>query len=267
MGFFNVLSGGFSYLKSIIFKRKETSLENFYINRFGKKLYKMLFEDYTLKVWGRHPSKISPDWGSQRAKGLSVLVVIKDWLYRLLHIKNKKKETSLIESFYYPKYGPGQFWEEVEKKILKKNGEVRKDCTVTKINIKNKKIVSVVYKNKYKEGIDYLLDNNKREDITLYTGYAEGSYPEWMGIKCYIDPRAEVFLKENNKKVKTEKPYQNMELAYNALKNHKVDLLVLTNIEKSEFFYKKYNIIILIYTIIIIINIYYYTIVKNKKTY
>ena len=151
LGFFNVLSGGFSYLKSIIFKRKETSLENFYINRFGKKLYKMFFEDYTLKVWGRHPSKISPDWGSQRAKGLSVLVVIKDWLYRLLHIKNKKKETSLIESFYYPKYGPGQFWEEVEKKILKKNGEVRKNCTVTKINIKNKKIVSVVYKNKSKE--------------------------------------------------------------------------------------------------------------------
>lgn len=59
---------------------------------------------------------------------------------------------------------------------------------------------SFVFTDKYKEGIDYLLDNNKREDITLYTGYAEGSYPEWMGIKCYIDPRAEVFLKENNKK-------------------------------------------------------------------
>ena len=52
----------------------------------------------------------------------------------------------------------------------------------------------------YKEGIDYLLENEKVSDITLYTGYGEGAYPEWMGIKCYIDPRAEVFLKENNKK-------------------------------------------------------------------
>lgn len=52
----------------------------------------------------------------------------------------------------------------------------------------------------YKEGIDYLLENEKASDITLYTGYGEGAYPEWMGIKCYIDPRAEVFFKENNKK-------------------------------------------------------------------
>lgn len=151
LGFFNVLYSGFSYLKSIIFKRKETSLENFYINRFGKKLYKMFFEDYTLKVWGRHPSNISADWGSQRAKGLSVLTVIKDYVCKILHIKNKKQETSLIESFYYPKYGPGQFFEELEKKIIKKNGEVRKECRVTKIKIKNKKVVAVVYKNKGKE--------------------------------------------------------------------------------------------------------------------
>ena len=103
-------------MKSAILKRRETSLENFYINRFGKKLYKMFFEDYTQKVWGRHPSKISADWGSQRARGLSVFAVIKDNIYKILHIENKNKETSLIESFYYPKYGPGQFFEEMEKK-------------------------------------------------------------------------------------------------------------------------------------------------------
>ena len=96
LGFLNVLRGGFSYLKSIIFKRKETSLENFYINRFGKKLYKMFFEDYTFKVWGRHPSKISADWGSQRAKGLSIIEIIKDWFCKVFHLKNKRKETSLI---------------------------------------------------------------------------------------------------------------------------------------------------------------------------
>lgn len=59
---------------------------------------------------------------------------------------------------------------------------------------------SMTFTYAYKEGIDYLLDNNKPSDITLYTGFNEGAYPEWMGIKCYMDPRAEVFLKANNGK-------------------------------------------------------------------
>ena len=58
---------------------------------------------------------------------------------------------------------------------------------------------SMTFTYKFKEGVDYLLENNKASDITLYTGYAEGAYPEWKGIKCYIDPRAEIFLKGNNK--------------------------------------------------------------------
>ena len=36
----------------------------------------MFFEDYTDKLWGVHPSKIAPDWGSQRVKGLSLLNLI-----------------------------------------------------------------------------------------------------------------------------------------------------------------------------------------------
>ena len=58
---------------------------------------------------------------------------------------------------------------------------------------------SMTFTYKFKEGVDYLLENNKASDITLYTSYAEGAYPEWKGIKCYIDPRAEIFLKGNNK--------------------------------------------------------------------
>ena len=58
MGFITFIKAGFSYLKSCVFKKKETNLENFYINRFGKVLYSMFFESYTEKVWGIHPSKI-----------------------------------------------------------------------------------------------------------------------------------------------------------------------------------------------------------------
>ena len=64
MGFFTTMAAGFSYLKACMFKKKETSLENFYINRFGKKLYSMFFEGYTEKLWGRHPREISAESSS-----------------------------------------------------------------------------------------------------------------------------------------------------------------------------------------------------------
>ena len=61
MGFVRTMKAGFSYLKTIFVKKKEDSLENFYINRFGKPLYSMFFEDYTEKVWGIHPSLLGAD--------------------------------------------------------------------------------------------------------------------------------------------------------------------------------------------------------------
>ena len=61
LGFLTTIESGFSYLKSIFFKKKETNLENFYINRFGYKLYNIFFEKYTEKLWGRSPKNISAD--------------------------------------------------------------------------------------------------------------------------------------------------------------------------------------------------------------
>ena len=77
MGFIQTMKVGFSYIKSLIHKLPEDNLENFYINRFGKALYGMFFEGYTEKLWGRHPSVISADWGSQRVKGISIMAVLK----------------------------------------------------------------------------------------------------------------------------------------------------------------------------------------------
>ena len=138
------IKAGFSYLKSVIFKRKENSLEDFYINRFGKVLYSMFFEKYTEKLWGRHPSEISAEWGAQRVKGISIKAVIKDMFNKTF--KNKKytnTETSLIEQFWYPKYGPGHLWERLADLVIQNGGEIRKGHSVKKINFENKKIVSV----------------------------------------------------------------------------------------------------------------------------
>lgn len=135
MGFFTTIQVGFSYLFSVVHKRKENSLEDFYINRFGKKLYSMFFERYTENLWGRHPSVIAPDWGSQRVKGLSIIAILKDMFGKLLPgKKNRKVETSLIEEFKYPKLGPGQLWDVTAEEITNKGGKILKNHHVTKIN-------------------------------------------------------------------------------------------------------------------------------------
>ena len=134
MGFATTMEAGFSYLGSAIVKKEESSLENFYINRFGKKLYSMFFEGYTEKLWGRHPSEISADWGAQRVKGLSILAVIKDMFTKVTGISDGKVETSLIEEFYYPKYGPGQLWETTAKEFEALGGQIVMNAKVTKIN-------------------------------------------------------------------------------------------------------------------------------------
>ena len=140
MGLTRTIKAGCSYIKSVFLKRKENSLEDFYINRFGNVLYNMFFEKYTEKLWGRHPSQISADWGAQRIKGLSVSTLLKN-------IVNKNKrdvETSLIEEFWYPKFGPGQFWEIIAANIVNHGGSILKNHIVSQINIDNNRIVSVV---------------------------------------------------------------------------------------------------------------------------
>ena len=147
MGFARTMKAGFSYLKSAMFKLPETSLENFYINRFGRVLYSMFFEGYTEKLWGRHPREISADWGAQRVKGLSIRALIKDMFKKAFGKKDndrKHVETSLIEQFWYPKYGPGQFWEQVADEVTAKGGSVLLEHCVKQIICEEDNIVSVV---------------------------------------------------------------------------------------------------------------------------
>lgn len=124
MGFRTVVAVGFSYLRSVFRKLPETNLENFYVNRFGRKLYSLFFEHYTEKLWGRHPREIDASWGAQRVKGLSVSAVFKDIFSKVLKRKNRKVETSLIEEFQYPKLGPGQLWEITAEKVREMGGRI-----------------------------------------------------------------------------------------------------------------------------------------------
>lgn len=172
MGFGRTVKAGCGYLAATLRKRPETSLENFYINRFGKPLYSLFFEGYTEKVWGVHPSQLGADWGSQRVKGLSVKAVLKDMLNKASHRKERRGdqvETSLIEQFIYPKYGPGQLWELVAEEIAGKGGEIRRQAEVVDVHVEAGRVVSVGYRGPdgtvTHESCDWLLSTMPLKDL------------------------------------------------------------------------------------------------------
>ena len=132
-----------------MFKKKETNLENFLINRFGKELYLTFFKDYTEKLWGISCSEISAEWGAQRIKGISISKIFMEILSKMFSgKKHKTKETSLIDAFFYPKLGAGQMYEEIARTAVSKGAEIHLGKTVKKINVKDGKVVSVVVADK-----------------------------------------------------------------------------------------------------------------------
>ena len=171
MGFFRSMHAGFGYIGSAIHKRKEKSLEDFYINRFGKPLYRLFFESYTEKLWGVHPSKLSADWGAQRVKGLSLMKAFLTAITKPFKKKNKKVETSLIESFEYPKYGPGQLYTLLAEKLVKEGVNIVYGAEVTKIILDdNHNISKVVCSNGETYEGDYFVSSMPIKDLFMAFG-------------------------------------------------------------------------------------------------
>ena len=116
---------GAGYFATRLFPiRNETTLEDFFVNRFGWELYRTFFKDYTEKVWGVPCAEIEAAWGAQRIKGLSVINALRHALVNRLGIGHDEptRHTSLIEQFLYPRLGPGQMWQEVAKRVLAGGG-------------------------------------------------------------------------------------------------------------------------------------------------
>jgi protoporphyrinogen oxidase len=141
LGIARTIRVGVSYVKSRFFQIKpEKSLEDFLINRFGRELYLTFFKSYTEKVWGTPCDKISAEWGAQRIKGLSLTTAVKHFLKKTFSAKKptgdlaqKGTDTSLIERFMYPKFGPGQLWEHVADEIIRLGGEIHMNGKVDRI--------------------------------------------------------------------------------------------------------------------------------------
>ncbi|HEV7613175.1 MAG TPA: NAD(P)/FAD-dependent oxidoreductase [Steroidobacteraceae bacterium] len=129
LGLIEAMQIGLSYGQAQLkFRSPQITLEDFLINRFGARLYRTFFKSYTEKVWGVPCQEISAEWGAQRIKGLSVTKALAHALASPFRnsadAAQKQTETSLIERFLYPKFGPGQMWEEVARRVAQRGGEI-----------------------------------------------------------------------------------------------------------------------------------------------
>jgi protoporphyrinogen oxidase len=130
-----------SYLWAVIKpKGREDSFEQWVSNRFGKRLYGHFFKAYSEKVWGVSATEIRAEWAAQRIKGLSFFSAAKSAFFG-----NKgNKIKSLIGEFNYPRYGPGQMWEQMTADIREHGGEVRLNAPVTRLRMDGGRVAEVV---------------------------------------------------------------------------------------------------------------------------
>jgi protoporphyrinogen oxidase len=147
LGITEALKIGASYGKAQLRGRSpESSLEDFLINRFGNRLYQTFFKSYTEKVWGVPCGEISAEWGAQRIKGLSIAKALSHTLRKLFKADDaaqRHTETSLIERFLYPKFGPGQMWEEVARRVSGQGGHIHLRHRIAGIELAAGKVTAV----------------------------------------------------------------------------------------------------------------------------
>lgn len=176
LGIWRIMKIGAGYFKTKIFPVKpEVTLEDFFINRFGRELYLTFFKDYTEKVWGVPCNQISAAWGAQRIKSLSLFKTIKHAFFKNKKndISQKGTETSLIEKFLYPKNGAGQMWETAASKIIAGGGEIIYNSEVIKILAEGNRVKAVITNDERELTADYVISSMPVKQLTEAMGTAE----------------------------------------------------------------------------------------------
>src|SRR5256885_1450606 len=123
-----------SWLKARLFPvRNPRNFEEWVSNQFGKRLFNTFFKSYTEKVWGMSCREISADWAAQRIRGLSLGSAIKNALIPQRYNGDRSRVIkTLINSFRYPRRGPGMMWEVCAEKMQALGGRVEMACRVTR---------------------------------------------------------------------------------------------------------------------------------------
>jgi len=164
-----------SYFYAHLFPTKEEkTFDQWVTNRFGNRLYQTFFKTYTEKVWGIPCREISADWAAQRIKGLSLVKAIKNAVIQPSTNNKKDAIRTLINSFDYPKFGPGMMWQSMLKIIQNNGSEVclRSEVEAILWNKNNRKVESLEVKvNEQKKlfyGTDFISSMPLREIIQKF---------------------------------------------------------------------------------------------------
>ncbi len=118
-----------SFAKAKLFPRRTVrSFEDWTTNQFGHLLYSIFFKTYTEKVWGMPCDEMSADWAAQRIKGLSLWGAVVDGLKRSLGLNKRPNDgqavKTLLETFRYPRLGPGMMWDAARDRIAERGGTI-----------------------------------------------------------------------------------------------------------------------------------------------
>ncbi|MEO8174338.1 MAG: NAD(P)/FAD-dependent oxidoreductase, partial [Sediminibacterium sp.] len=159
-----------SYLKAKVFPVKNpTNFEDWVVNQFGRRLFNIFFKTYTEKVWGIPCNQISADWAAQRIKGLSLSSAIWNALFKPKPGKSKDKVIkTLIDSFRYPKYGPGMMWETCAEKCKQMGVQVIMNCGVNHISLANNHWKVDTTDGNSQDGFDYVLSSAPMREMIAH---------------------------------------------------------------------------------------------------
>jgi protoporphyrinogen oxidase len=156
-----------SYLQAKLFPVKNPqNFEDWVTNQFGKRLFNIFFKTYTEKVWGIPCKEISADWAAQRIKGLSLSSAIWNALFKPSGKQSKGEVIkTLIDSFRYPKRGPGMMWEECVVKSKALGVQIEMNTGVQKIEKVENHWKVYTTDNKVWEGYDYVLSSAPMREL------------------------------------------------------------------------------------------------------
>jgi len=144
VGLIGAVQIGISYIKSVIvykiFRKKINNFEDYVVANFGRKLSEFNMINYTEKIWGIPCTQIHPDWAKQRIKGLNLLSAVKN---AFLKKKNTDGPKTLVDTFYYPRYGTGTIYNKIAERVIKNGSIIKIGSYPTKISHENNKISEI----------------------------------------------------------------------------------------------------------------------------
>ena len=140
LGFIESVRIAASYLKAMLsFKASEASFAQWVTHRFGRRLFETFFKSYTEKVWGVSTHELRADWAEQRLKGLSVSSLVRGALGL-----SSGRVRSLVETFSYPRLGPGLMWKRVADIVRDRGGRVDQGGCMIEVHHGDDRVASIV---------------------------------------------------------------------------------------------------------------------------